>query len=149
VYVEIPTDVLRTTIAAAALPEYLARRPVPRTMPHGQCPYGCVQRSSQRPAEARVRASLHLSGTPSPIQRFRSKRVEQDRLTYAAQPGQHQDAFRPASLYPLQGDIERGQFRVTPGKFWRALARSRRVRIPHRVHVSDSINAYRANLRFR
>jgi acetolactate synthase-1/2/3 large subunit len=34
VYVEIPTDVLRATIAAAAaLPEYLARRPVPRTMP--------------------------------------------------------------------------------------------------------------------
>ena len=129
-----------------AQPERLERGqhlsdPVRRAMPHGQLPYGCVQRPGQRPAEARVRASLHLSGTPSPIQCFRSKRIEQDRLTYAAQPGQHQAAFRPAPLYPLQGDIEGGQLRVAPGEFWRALARSRRVRIPHRVHVGTVSNA--------
>jgi acetolactate synthase-1/2/3 large subunit len=52
VYVEIPTDVLRTPIAhAAALPEYLARRDLPRTQPDPGDVEGVAQllRAAQRP----------------------------------------------------------------------------------------------------
>ncbi|MGE5171289.1 MAG: thiamine pyrophosphate-binding protein [Rudaea sp.] len=52
VYVEIPTDVLRTPIAqAAALPEFLARRVVPRTRPDPEDVERAAQmlRAAQRP----------------------------------------------------------------------------------------------------
>jgi len=50
VYVEIPADVLRTSVAsAAALPEYLARRPVARAMPD----HDAVERAAALLAGAR------------------------------------------------------------------------------------------------
>ena len=52
VYVEIPTDVLRTPIAdAAALPEYLARRAPPRTLPDPRAIESAAKllRSARRP----------------------------------------------------------------------------------------------------
>src|SRR5215213_4596295 len=47
--------------------QYLAD-PIRRSVAYGQLPYGGVQCSGERSAEARVRPSLHLSGTPSPVQ---------------------------------------------------------------------------------
>ena len=120
-----------------------------RTMPYRQLAHGCVQRSSERPAQARVRPGLHLSGAPSAVQRLGSQRIEQHRLPYPAQPSQHQAALRSAPFHALQRDVEGGQLSVATGQLRWALAGTRGVRVPHRVHVSERISLYSAILRFR
>jgi hypothetical protein len=79
-------------LAAAGVapqPERLQRRQhltdsIRRSVAHGQLPDGRVERSGEWPAEARIRPSLHLSSTPSPVQRLGAQCIEQDRLADAS-----------------------------------------------------------------
>ena len=143
-------------LAAARIapqPEGLQRRQhltdsIRCSVAYGQLPDGRVQRSGKWSAEAHIRPSLHLSSTPSPVQRLGAQCIQKDCLADASQPGQYQAALRSPPLDPFQGDIECGELRVTASQLWRALACAGRVRVPHRVHVSDRISPSSAFLRF-
>jgi hypothetical protein len=118
-------------------------------VPYRQLAYGGVQRPSERPPQARVRPGLNLARAPSAVQRFGSQRIEQDRLPYSAQAREHEAALWSGPFHALQCDVEGDQLSVAAGKLRWALARSRRVRIAYRVHVSDRISLSSGNLRFR
>ena len=134
-------------------PERLEHRqhlghPVRRPVPDRQLADGGVQGAGQRPAQAGVGPRLDLAGAPEPVHRLRPQRVQQHRLAHSTEPGEHQAAFRPPALHPLQGHVERTQLRVAAGQLGRPLTGAGGVRVAHRVHVSDRINASSADRRF-
>ena len=80
--------------------------PVRRPMPHRDVPDRAVQRRGQRPPDRGTRARLDLAGPPAQPQGHRAQLAEQDGLADAAQPGEHQAAFRPPARDPLQQHLE-------------------------------------------
>ena len=132
-------------LAALALREGLDHaQDVPRlvVVAAGQLAHGEVQRPGQRPADRLVGPGLELAGAPAAAHRGRTHRVEQHGLADAAQPGEHDRAFRPPAGHPLEQHVEAGQLAVAAGEFGRALAGAGGVGVAHRVHdrtVSGSL----------
>jgi hypothetical protein len=94
-----------------------------------------VQGGGDRPAQRLLRPGLDLAGAPAARDGRRAQLVEQHGLADAAQPGEHQRAFRPAVRDALQHDVERRQLGVAAGQLGRALAGAGGVRVPHGIHV--------------
>ena len=103
-------------------------------MPGREFPDGHVQRAADGPADRLIGPGLDLSRPPQALHRHRAERVEQDGLADPAEPGQHHAAFWAAPRYPFEHDLELGEFAVAAGQLWRALPRTRCIRVSHRIH---------------
>ena len=88
--------------------------PVGRAVPHGQVADRPVQRGRQRAAQPGLGPCLDLPGAPAALHRHRPQLAQQHGLAHAAQPGEHEAAFRPAARHPFEHDLERAELLVAP-----------------------------------
>ena len=104
-------------------------------VPGAQLAQRHVQRGGDRPAQRLLGAGLDLARAPAAGDRGRAQLVEQHGLADAAQPGEHERAFRTAVRDALEDDVEGAELGVPAGQLGRPLTGAGGVGVPHGIHV--------------